>query len=261
VQRLTPDPAETTVEQQLDGYRPWEQPGEERPHVAMNFAATLDGRATIEGRSGQIGSDNDTAMLVGLRTRFDAVMIGAGTMRAERYGRPVSDPAKREARKRLGLPHDPLMVIVSGRLDLPWDAPLFSEAGRVLVFTAASMALPTPPHSMLNPGAHGFSEVLYAFTSASNNNGSAFAGLNANTDWFNTMTGLAMLLGRFLPMVFVLALAGSLAGQRPVPATAGTLRTEKPLFAGLLVGAVLIITGLTYFPALALGPLAEGLAS
>ncbi|MFF9031457.1 potassium-transporting ATPase subunit KdpA [Streptomyces iakyrus] len=130
----------------------------------------------------------------------------------------------------------------------------------VLVSTAVSMALPTPPHSMLNSGAHGFSEVLYAFTSASNNNGSAFAGLNANTDWFNTMTGLAMLLGRFLPMVFVLALAGSLAAQKPVPVTAGTLSTEKPLFTGLLVGAVLIITGLTYFPALALGPLAEGLA-
>ncbi|MFF4979455.1 potassium-transporting ATPase subunit KdpA [Streptomyces sp. NPDC001046] len=131
----------------------------------------------------------------------------------------------------------------------------------VLVFTAASLALPTPPHSLLNPGAHGFSEVLYAFTSAANNNGSAFGGLNADTDWFNTTTGLAMLLGRFLPMVFVLALAGSLAVQRPVPVTAGTLRTEKPLFSGLLVGAVLIITGLTYFPALALGPLAEGLAS
>ncbi|GAA5040982.1 potassium-transporting ATPase subunit KdpA [Streptomyces similanensis] len=130
----------------------------------------------------------------------------------------------------------------------------------VLVCTAASMALPTPPHSMLNSGAHGFSEILYAFTSAANNNGSAFAGLNADTDWFNTMTGLAMLLGRFLPMVFVLALAGSLARQQPVPVTAGTLRTEKPLFAGLLVGAILIITGLTYFPALALGPLAEGLA-
>ncbi|MFH8976732.1 potassium-transporting ATPase subunit KdpA [Streptomyces sp. NPDC017890] len=130
----------------------------------------------------------------------------------------------------------------------------------VLVFTSLSMALPTPPNSILNPGAHGFSEVLYAFTSAANNNGSAFAGLNANTDWFNTTTGLAMLLGRFLPMVFVLALAGSLAGQQPVPATAGTLRTEKPLFTGLLVGAILIIVGLTYFPALALGPLAEGLA-
>ncbi|MEV8046021.1 potassium-transporting ATPase subunit KdpA [Streptomyces griseoluteus] len=130
----------------------------------------------------------------------------------------------------------------------------------VLVLTAASLALPTPPHSMLNPGAHGFSEVLYAFTSAANNNGSAFAGLNANTDWFNTTTGLAMLLGRFLPMVFVLALAGSLAAQRPVPESAGTLRTGKPLFAGLLVGAILIVTGLTYFPALALGPLAEGLS-
>ncbi|MQY14445.1 Potassium-transporting ATPase potassium-binding subunit [Streptomyces sp. RB5] len=130
----------------------------------------------------------------------------------------------------------------------------------VLGFTAASMALPTPPDSMTNTGAHGFSEVLYAFTSGANNNGSAFAGLNADTQWFNTTVGLAMLLGRFLPMVFVLALAGSLAEQKPVPETAGTLRTEKPMFTGLLVGSILIITGLTYFPALALGPLAEGLA-
>ncbi|MHC5262819.1 potassium-transporting ATPase subunit KdpA [Streptomyces sp. UC4497] len=131
----------------------------------------------------------------------------------------------------------------------------------VLVFTALAMALPTPPNSMLNPGAHGFSEILYAYTSGANNNGSAFAGLSADTQWFNTTIGLAMLLGRFLPMVFVLALAGSLAEQRPIPATAGTLRTNKPLFTGLLVGTLLIITGLTYFPALALGPLAEGLAS
>ncbi|WP_314219422.1 potassium-transporting ATPase subunit KdpA [Streptomyces zaehneri] len=131
----------------------------------------------------------------------------------------------------------------------------------VLVLTAAAMALPTPGDSMTNSGAHGFSEILYAYTSASNNNGSAFAGLNAGTQWFNSSLGVAMLLGRFLPMVFVLAMAGSLAEQRPVPATAGTLRTEKPLFTGLLVGAILIITGLTYFPALALGPLAEGLAS
>ncbi|MCL7426355.1 potassium-transporting ATPase subunit KdpA [Streptomyces sp. YS415] len=131
----------------------------------------------------------------------------------------------------------------------------------VLVLTAAAMALPTPPHSMANGGAHGFSEILYAYTSAANNNGSAFAGLNADTQWFNSTLGLCMLLGRFLPMVFVLALAGSLAGQRPVPVTAGTLRTEKPLFTGVLVGAILIITGLTYFPALALGPLAEGLAA
>ncbi|MFF3619169.1 potassium-transporting ATPase subunit KdpA [Streptomyces sp. NPDC002467] len=131
----------------------------------------------------------------------------------------------------------------------------------VLGFTAAAMALPTPPHSMLNSGAHGFSEVLYAYTSGANNNGSAFAGLNADTQWFNSTIGIAMLLGRFLPMVFVLALAGSLAEQKPVPETAGTLRTDKPLYTGLLVGTILIVTGLTYFPALALGPLAEGLAS
>lgn len=131
----------------------------------------------------------------------------------------------------------------------------------VLGFTAVSMALPTPKDSMLGSGAHGFSEILYAFTSGANNNGSAFAGLSADTNWFNTTIGLAMLLGRFLPMVFVLALAGSLAEQKPIPATAGTLRTEKPLFTGLLVGTIMIITGLTYFPALALGPLAEGLAS
>ncbi|MGW1085519.1 potassium-transporting ATPase subunit KdpA [Streptomyces sp. NPDC002596] len=131
----------------------------------------------------------------------------------------------------------------------------------VLCFTAAAMALPTPAHSMTNSGAHGFSEILYAYTSGANNNGSAFAGLNADTQWFNTTIGLAMLLGRFLPMVFVLALAGSLAEQRPVPATVGTLGTHKPLFSGLLVGTIMIVAGLTYFPALALGPLAEGLAS
>jgi riboflavin biosynthesis pyrimidine reductase len=86
VRRLLPDPGTTTVEEQLDGYRPWEQPRDDRPYVAMNFATTVDGRAAIGGVSGPIGSADDTAMLVGLRTRFDAVMIGAGTMRAERYG-------------------------------------------------------------------------------------------------------------------------------------------------------------------------------
>ncbi|GHB47669.1 potassium-transporting ATPase potassium-binding subunit [Streptomyces xanthochromogenes] len=131
----------------------------------------------------------------------------------------------------------------------------------VLIFTAVAMAMPSTLTSMTNTGAHGFSEVLYAYTSGANNNGSAFAGLNANTPWFNTSIGLAMLLGRFVPMVFVLALAGSLAEQTPIPETAGTLRTNKPLFTGLLVGTVMIVAGLTYFPALALGPLAEGLAS
>ncbi|MCK1794454.1 potassium-transporting ATPase subunit KdpA [Streptomyces sp. XM4193] len=131
----------------------------------------------------------------------------------------------------------------------------------VLGGTAVAMALPDGERAMTNVGPHGFSEVLYAFTSASNNNGSAFAGFGADTPFFNTALGLCMALGRFLPMVFVLALAGSLAEQRPVPASAGTLRTEKPLFSSLLVGVVLIVAGLTFFPALALGPLAEGLAT
>lgn len=154
MRRLLPDPAETSVERQLDGYRPWEQVAGERPYLAVNFAATVDGRAAIDGRSGKIGSATDTAMLVGLRTRFDAVMIGAGTMRAERYGRVVSDPAGRERRERLGLSHDPLMVIVSGRLDLPWDAPLFGEGGRVLIFTAAEDEEPPPTETSVRVVRH-----------------------------------------------------------------------------------------------------------
>ncbi|MFD9127864.1 potassium-transporting ATPase subunit KdpA [Kitasatospora sp. NPDC059571] len=129
----------------------------------------------------------------------------------------------------------------------------------VLIGAGTAMALPGERAGMLNSGPHGFSEVLYAFTSAANNNGSAFAGITVNSAWYDTAFGLAMALGRFLPMVFVLALAGSLAQQQPVPASAGTLPTHKPLFVGLLSGVVLIVVGLTYFPALALGPIAEGL--
>ena len=138
MRRLLPDPGPTSVEEQLDGYRPWEEPHPERPFVAMNFAATVDGRAAIGGKSEAIGSDADTRMLAQLRTRFDAVMIGAGTMRAERYGRLIRNPERRQLRESLGLAGDPLMVIVSGRLDLPWDAPLFEAgAGEVVVFTAS----------------------------------------------------------------------------------------------------------------------------
>jgi K+-transporting ATPase ATPase A chain len=134
----------------------------------------------------------------------------------------------------------------------------------VLVGTALSFAIPgiradVEATSILNPGVHGMSEVLYAFTSASNNNGSAFAGLTANTPWFNTALGIAMLLGRFLPIVLVLALAGSFAAQQRVPENTGTLPTHRPQFVGLLSAVTVIITALTYFPVLALGPLAEGL--
>lgn len=129
----------------------------------------------------------------------------------------------------------------------------------VLIGAGTAMSLGGERANMLNSGPHGFSEVLYAFTSAANNNGSAFAGLTVGSDWWNTALGLAMLFGRFLPIVFVLALAGSLARQQPVPATAGTLPTHRPQFVGLLAGVIVVVVGLTYFPALALGPLAEGL--
>lgn len=137
---------------------------------------------------------------------------------------------------------------------------ILATPAAVLVGTAVAMALPGPRASILNPGAHGLSEVLYAFTSAGNNNGSAFAGISVNTPFYNTALGLCMLFARFLPIVFVLALAGSLARQQPVPVTAGTLPTHRLQFVGLLVGVIVIVVSLTYFPALALGPLAEGLA-
>jgi K+-transporting ATPase ATPase A chain len=137
--------------------------------------------------------------------------------------------------------------------------PTLVLAGTALSFAIPGVSRSVEKTSILNPGQHGFSEVLYAFTSASNNNGSAFAGLSANTPWLNAALGVAMFLGRFLPIVFVLALAGSLAAQNAVPATAGTLPTHKPQFVGLLTGTIVIVSALTYFPVLALGPLAEGL--
>ena len=136
---------------------------------------------------------------------------------------------------------------------------LLTTPALVLAGTALAIALPGERASMLNTGPHGLSEVLYAFTSAANNNGSAFAGIGVNTVWYNYALGIVMLLGRFLPIVFVLGLAGSLARQRPSPASAGTLPTHEPLFVGLLIGVTVVMVALTYLPALALGPLAEGL--
>jgi K+-transporting ATPase ATPase A chain len=129
----------------------------------------------------------------------------------------------------------------------------------ILAFAGASVVLDFATASLLNPGPHGLSEMVYAFTSASNNNGSAFGGLSGNTDWFNTTLGLSMLGGRFLLMISALALAGALARKQSAPATAGTFPTGTPLFAGLLVAVVVIVVGLTYFPVLALGPILEHL--
>jgi len=130
----------------------------------------------------------------------------------------------------------------------------------VLVGTGLAISLGSTPDAMGNPGGHGFAEVLYAYTSGANNNGSAFGGITVTSDFFQITIGLAMLLGRLLPIVLVLLLAGSLAEQPKVPTTAGTLPTHKPLFVSLLVGVVIVFTALTYFPALSLGPIAEALA-
>lgn len=129
----------------------------------------------------------------------------------------------------------------------------------VLTGTAIAMAMPGQRAGMLNTGPHGLSEVLYAFTSAANNNGSAFAGLSVNTEWYNTALGLAMLFGRFLPIILALALAGSLAAQRSTPASVGTLPTHRPQFIGMVTGVTIILVALTFLPMLALGPLAEGI--
>lgn len=130
----------------------------------------------------------------------------------------------------------------------------------MLIFTAIAVVLPTGVASMANGGPHGFSEVLYAYTSAAANNGSAFGGLTGNTPWYNITLGITMLMGRFLVIIPALAIAGSLVAKKTVPASAGTFPTDGPLFVGLLVGVILIVVGLTFFPALAIGPIVEHLA-
>jgi K+-transporting ATPase ATPase A chain len=130
----------------------------------------------------------------------------------------------------------------------------------ILGFTAISAMLPMALSSLANSGPHGLSEILYAFSSAAGNNGSAFAGLNANTPWFNTTLGIAMAMGRFAYVIPVMAIAGSLAAKKRIPHTQGSFPTHGPLFIGLLIGVILILGGLQYFPALALGPIVEHFA-
>jgi K+-transporting ATPase ATPase A chain len=145
---------------------------------------------------------------------------------------------------------------------------LIACAASILVFSAISSHVNFAKYgywnapgaavaNMNNNGPHGLSEILYAYSSGTGNNGSAFAGLNANTPWYNLTIGLAMLIGRFLIIIPMLAVAGSLAMKKAVPATSGTLPTHGPLFVGLLAGTVIIVGALTYFPALSLTPIAE----
>ena len=137
---------------------------------------------------------------------------------------------------------------------------LLAMPATVLCFAAASSVLDFALDSRLNPGPHGLSEIMYAFASASNNNGSAFAGLTAATNWYDTTLGIAMLIGRFFLIIPVLAIAGSMARKQPVPASSATFPTHTPLFVGLVIGVVFIVSGLTFFPALSLGPIVEQLA-
>ena len=130
----------------------------------------------------------------------------------------------------------------------------------ILGLMAITFALKLDLSSIANPSFHGFSEVLYAYTSAAANNGSAFAGLNANTPWWNVSMGLVMLLGRYVSIILMLALAGSLASKKAVPVNSGTMRTDDGLFAGVLFVTILIINLLSFFPVLALGPIAEQIA-
>ena len=164
VRRLLPDEAETTVAEQVSELDFEDLAHSQRPYLVLNFATTLDGRATIAGHSGSIGSETDTEMLQRLRTRVDAVMIGAGTIRAERYGRIVSDPQLRAYRERTGLAHDPLAVIVSNRLELPWDAGLFTDGGgRIVIFTASQEEPPetaTPVTVVRHPDGVDLDEAL-----------------------------------------------------------------------------------------------------
>ena len=134
---------------------------------------------------------------------------------------------------------------------------VLAAAASILVFTAISIVSKQGLAGLNNSGAHGLSEILYAFSSTTGNNGSAFAGLTGGTYWYNTQFGIAMLIGRFALIVPVLALAGFLAEKRVVPASSGTFPVSGPLFSALLVGVVLIVGALTFFPALALGPIVE----
>jgi K+-transporting ATPase ATPase A chain len=129
----------------------------------------------------------------------------------------------------------------------------------ILAFAGISVVMGTALHSLANPGPHGLTEMTYAFVSPANNNGSAFAGLNGNTNWFNTTQAIAMLVGRFMLMIPALAIGGSLARKQPVPPSAGTFPTGTPLFTVLLVGVVIVVVGLTFFPVVALGPIVEHL--
>lgn len=164
MERLLPDPGPTTIAEQLGALDLAALAGPRRPYVFMNFVETIDGHATIDGRSGKIGSDADLEMLLGLRSVADGVMVGAGTLRAERYGRIIARVEVRAERERRGMRPDPVGVVISERLELPWDIPLFTNgSGEVVVFTASDAEPPetaTPVRLVRHRGGVDMSEAL-----------------------------------------------------------------------------------------------------
>ena len=164
LERLLPDPGPTSIAEQLATFKPSELAEPLRPYVFTNFAETVDGHATLDGKSGKIAGDTDTQMLLALRELPDAVMVGAGTLRAERYGRIIAKPERRERREAAGLAADPLAVVISERPDLPWDIPLFTDGGgEVVIFTASDQepAKTVTPHTIVrHPGGVDLSRAM-----------------------------------------------------------------------------------------------------
>jgi riboflavin biosynthesis pyrimidine reductase len=156
LERLFPDPAEVEIGEQLESFVPRELAAPRRPFVYTNFVSSIDGHATLEGRSGSLAGAGDLQMLLGLRETADALMVGAGTLRAERYGRIIAAQERRERRVARGLAPDALAVVVSNRLDLPWDIPLFTcGSGEIVIFTGSDQEpaeTPTPHTIVRHPG-------------------------------------------------------------------------------------------------------------
>jgi potassium-transporting ATPase potassium-binding subunit len=228
------------------------------------WASTLFTSTTTGTSTGAVNAAHDSYTPLGGGTALFHMMLGEvtpGGVGAGLYGMLVlAVLAVFVAGLMVGRTPEYLKKKITGREMKLVSLYILTTPSLILVGSAVAMGLATARASIFNTDSpHGFSEVLYAFTSAGNNNGSAFGGLSANVPFYNTALGLVMLLSRFLPIVLVLALAGSFARQQPVPVNEGTLPTHKALFVTMLVGVVVIVTGLTYFPALTLGPLAEGL--
>ncbi len=226
------------------------------PIYSAQFAATTTGTST-----GSVDSSHDSYTPIGGLVPLLSIQLGEvtpGGVGAGLYGMLVfAILAVFIAGLMVGRTPEYLGKKIESREVRLASLVILTSAFNILVWTAISVLTPAGLAGPLNPGPHGFSEILYAFSSTNGNNGSAFAGLTGNTVYYNTALGVAMWIGRYIFWIPILALAGALAGKKLVPAGPGTFRTDTPLFVGLLIGVIIIVGALTFFPALALGPLLE----